>query len=207
MPSITTFLKQRTLAFASEGAVAGEALIPRPLYFGLWGLSGLAIVGDITTKVFDAPEEKRKNTAIYQTAFHIPASLVVPAVIIHQIVHGMQYSMKNHGYAKKFPPRVKALIPVSAALASILPVVPVVDHTFEFIMEPTLGKYSLSMVKKSNNFRHLNILFPLFLLGVYFSFYGLCRTKQKQQRWSSFSDSIINEINGPYIHLVSEQDS
>ena len=133
--------QQRTLAFASEGAVAGEALIPRPLYFGLWGLSGLAIVGDITTKVFDAPEEKRKNTAIYQTAFHIPASLVVPAVIIHQVVHGMQYSMKNHGYAKSFPPRVKALIPVCAALASIFPVVPVVDHTFEFIMEPTLGKY------------------------------------------------------------------
>ena len=73
--------------------------------------------------------------------FHIPASLVVPAVIIHQIVHGMQYSMKNHGYAKSFPPRVKALIPVCAALASIFPVVPVVDHTFEFIMEPTLGKY------------------------------------------------------------------
>ena len=73
--------------------------------------------------------------------FRIPASLVVPAVIIHQIVHGMQYSMKNHGYAKKFPPRVKALIPVCAALASIFPVVPVVDHTFEFIMEPTLGKY------------------------------------------------------------------
>ena len=42
--------QQRTLAFASEGAVAGEALIPRPVYYGLWGLSGLAIVGDIATK-------------------------------------------------------------------------------------------------------------------------------------------------------------
>ena len=67
--------------------------------------------------------------------------LILIIVVIHKIVHGMQYSMKNHGYAKKFPPRVKALIPVCAALASIFPVVPVVDHTFEFIMEPTLGKY------------------------------------------------------------------
>ena len=83
--------QQRTLALASEGAVAGEALIPRSLYYGLWGLSGLAIVGDITTKTYDAPEEKRVNTALYHTAFHIPASLVVPAVIIHQVVHGMYF--------------------------------------------------------------------------------------------------------------------
>ena len=89
----------------------------------------------------DAPEEKRVNTCLYHTAFHIPASLVVPAVIIHQIVHGMQHSMKNHSYAKSFPPRVKALIPVCAALASIFPVVPCVDHVAEMIMEPTLGKY------------------------------------------------------------------
>ena len=89
----------------------------------------------------DAPEEKRVNTCLYHTAFHIPASLVVPAVIIHQIVHGMQHSMKNHNYAKSFPPRVKALIPVCAALASIFPVVPCVDHVAEMIMEPTLGKY------------------------------------------------------------------
>merc|ERR1712051_942488 len=121
----------------------------------------------ITTKVFDAPEEKRKNTAIYQTAFHIPASLVVPAVIIHQIVHGMQYSMKNHGYAKSFPPRVKALIPVCAALASIFPVIPVVDHTFEFIMEPTLGKYLKFEFpehgKKSINYSHLYVLLSKFI--------------------------------------------
>ena len=49
--------------------------------------------------------------------------------------------MKNHNYAKSFPPRVKALIPVCAALASIFPVVPCVDHVAEMIMEPTLGKY------------------------------------------------------------------
>ena len=44
--------------------------------------------------------------------FCISVSLVVPVVIIHQAVHGMQHSMKNHEYAKKFPPRIKALVPV-----------------------------------------------------------------------------------------------
>ena len=84
---------------------------------------------------------KNKSRKLICSKQHIPASLVVPAVIIHQVVHGMQYSMKNHDYAKTFQPRIKALVPVWAALASIFPVIPVVDHTFEFIMEPTLRKY------------------------------------------------------------------
>jgi hypothetical protein len=57
----------------------------RFVYFGAWAVSGVAIVADITTKVVDAPEEKKVNTAVYHTAFHIPASLVVPAVIIHKV--------------------------------------------------------------------------------------------------------------------------
>ena len=42
------------------------------------------------TQVVDAPAEQKVNTALYQTAFHIPASLVLPALIIHQVVHVMQ---------------------------------------------------------------------------------------------------------------------
>jgi hypothetical protein len=57
----------------------------RFLYYGAWTVSGVAIVADITTKVVDAPKEKKVNTAVYHTAFHIPASLVIPAVIIHKV--------------------------------------------------------------------------------------------------------------------------
>ena len=42
------------------------------------------------TQVVDAPAEQKVNTALYQTAFHIPASLVLPALIIHKVVHVMQ---------------------------------------------------------------------------------------------------------------------
>ena len=60
--------------------------MPRYLYFGMWGLSGAAVTADITTKYWDADEEKKLNTAIYWATFHIPASLIIPAVIIHKVV-------------------------------------------------------------------------------------------------------------------------
>ena len=131
----------RTLAFASEGAVAGNALMPRWMYYGAWGMSGAAIAADITSRTWDAPQDKKWETAGYWTAFHVPVSLVLPAVIIHQIVHAAEHSMENHSYAKKIPVRVRPYVPVGAALLSIIPIVPTVDHLAEAIMEPTLGDY------------------------------------------------------------------
>jgi hypothetical protein len=134
--------ENRALAFASEGAVAGESLLPRLLYYGAWGLSGVAIAADVYNKQHDAPPHLQVPTAIYWTTFHIPASLVIPAVIIHRIVHSVEHVIQNPvGIAKSWPPRAKAMAPVVAALFSIIPVVPVVDHAAEAIMEPTLGAY------------------------------------------------------------------
>ena len=137
----------RPLAFASEGAVAGEALLPKAIYYSAWGLSGLAITADIYNKYDDAPTPLKFNTALYWTTFHIPASLVVPAVIIHQIVHTTETILENpKSFINKqilpnMSQRTKALLPVGAAILSIIPVVPTVDYLAESIMEPTLGTY------------------------------------------------------------------
>ena len=139
--AMRTLGANRPLAFASEGGVAAQALIPKPVYYGAWALSGAAVLGDIGTRTMDAPAGKEYQTFGYWTAFHVPASLVIPAAIIHRVVDGMEYSMANHTYAKNLPPRVKVLAPVFAALAAIVPVVPVVDHAAEAIMEPTLGAF------------------------------------------------------------------
>lgn len=134
--------ENRPLAFASEGAVAGDALLPRVIYYGAWGLSGLAISTDIYNKYNDAPEPLKTNTALYWTAFHLPASLIIPAGIIHQIVHFTEKIVQNpEGMARNLPPRAKAIAPVAAAMLSIIPVVPTVDYAAEAIMEPTLGAY------------------------------------------------------------------
>ena len=132
----------RPLAFASEGAVAGDAVLPRWAYYGAWGLSGVAVGADIYNKYDDAPAPVKNNTVLYWTAFHIPASLVIPAMIIHKVVHYAEKFVQNpKGMANKLPPRAKALTPVAAAMLSIIPVVPAVDHAAEAIMEPTLGAY------------------------------------------------------------------
>jgi hypothetical protein len=134
--------QNRPLAFASEGAVAGEPILPRLVYYGAWTLSGVAILADIYTKYDDAMETGKEHaTVLYWTCFHIPASLVVPAVIIHRVVHSVQHAVEHRDFAKTWSPRTKAFTPVVAALLSIIPVVPAVDATAEAILEPTLGKY------------------------------------------------------------------
>jgi len=74
--------ENRPLAFASKGAMAGEPLLPNAIYYGAWGLSISAIGADICNKQDDAPNDKKWNTVLCWTAFHLPASLVVPAVVI-----------------------------------------------------------------------------------------------------------------------------
>ena len=39
-------------------------------------------------------DEKQLHTAAYYTAFHIPASLVIPAVLIHKVVHYTEHAVK-----------------------------------------------------------------------------------------------------------------
>jgi hypothetical protein len=154
--AVRTIGGTRALAFASEGAVAGAKIMPPWMFYGAWSISGLAIAADITTRTWDAPPDKEKETALYWTLFHIPASLVVPAVIIHKIVHTVEHALENPPDPKKssssssfsfsslvkhIPIRFRPFIPVGAAMLSIIPVVPAVDYTAEIIMEPTLGKY------------------------------------------------------------------
>ena len=135
--------ENRALAFASEGAVAGDAIIPRWVFYGAWGLSGLAITADIYNKYDDAPVPLKTNTALYWTTFHIPASLIIPAAIIHQVVHWTEKVVQNPTgrLAHTLPPRAKAMAPVAAAMLSIIPVVPTVDYAAEALLEPTLGNY------------------------------------------------------------------
>ena len=151
--AVRTIGGTRSLAFASEGAVAGAKIMPSWMFYGAWSISGLAIAADITTRTWDAPPDKEKETALYWTVFHIPASLVVPAVIIHKIVHTVEHALENppkkssstpfsfSSLVKHIPIRYQPFIPVGAAMLSIIPVVPAVDYTAEIIMEPTLGNY------------------------------------------------------------------
>jgi len=129
------------LSILFKGGVAAQPIIPRWVYLSAWGISGVAVGADILRKTWDAPKEKQMATAGYQLAFHIPASLVIPAVIIHRIVHGAQVGVERISFLKAMPSKTKSLIPVAVALLSVIPVVPAVDFAVEAALEPTLGSY------------------------------------------------------------------
>ena len=131
----------RPLAFASEVGVAAQSLLPRPVYIGSWVLSGIAVAADAGLNIADSPPDKRMHMAALQAAFHIPASLVVPALIIHKIVHATADFVQKNARLSALPPRAKQFIPIGAAILSIIPVVPAVDHTTEYILEHTLVPY------------------------------------------------------------------
>ena len=114
--------------------------MPMPVYVLLWGASLSAIVSDIYMKQHDSAKEDSLSTILYYTSFHIPASLIIPAVIIHKIGHLMESSMPNY-FSKNLSSKVKIMLPICVTLLSIYPVVFMVDTTAEKILEPTLGKY------------------------------------------------------------------
>ena len=111
-----------------------------PVYVLLWGASLSAIISDIYMKQHDSPKEDSLSTILYYTSFHIPASLIIPAVIIHKIGHSMETSMPNC-FSKNLSSKVKIMLPICVTLLSIYPVVFMVDTTAEKILEPTIGKY------------------------------------------------------------------
>lgn len=77
--------------------------------------------------------------AALQTAFHVPASLVLPAMAIHKVVHVASDFVSKHAKLSALPQRQRALIPVAAAVLAIVPVVPLCDHGVEFALENTLA--------------------------------------------------------------------
>merc|ERR1719331_2531371 len=97
--------QSRPLAFTSEIGVAAKSQIPWGMYYGAWGLSGLALSADIANRCMNAPEDKKYQTVGYWTLFHIPASLVIPAFIIHKVVHYAERAVASPSKAVKYIPK------------------------------------------------------------------------------------------------------
>ena len=66
---LLSWWQARALAFSSEVGVAGKSQLNVNVYRATWGLSIAALVADITTKCFDAPEEKIPHTVCWTTPF------------------------------------------------------------------------------------------------------------------------------------------
>eukprot|EP01083_Nonionella_stella_P216714 778687_1 len=132
----------RPMAYASEFGESVRPFVKRQVVNSLYGVSFLYVFADVSLACYsirDKGREMRLYTALDQTIWHSMASIAMPALTIHQIVH----------YSKKYvAPRTTRLFPkygrfspIFFGLGAIPFIIHPLDHLADFIMNQTLRKY------------------------------------------------------------------
>ena len=140
---MTSFrLYGRPMAYASE---FGESFRPfvNPLFVNtMYGVSIFYVAADVGISCYNIREHGRESqlyTALDQTLWHSMASLALPAVTIHQIVHLSQHHAAPR--IAKYAPRLGRFSPILFGLGSIPFIIHPLDHIADFIMNNTLRKF------------------------------------------------------------------
>eukprot|EP01080_Neovahlkampfia_damariscottae_P009769 gene9769-2096_t len=126
----------RGVAYASE---LGESFRPvaSPLIIkGLYGVSWAYVLTDITVQSYHAHDHGKEAmfyTALDQTIFHSFASMMIPAAIIHQVVHHSAPLFLKAGLKSKFAP-------IILGLSTIPLIIHPIDHGFEWLLDQSLRK-------------------------------------------------------------------
>lgn len=136
---------QRWMAYASEGTEPFRPVASKWFVRSGYALSFLYVLSDIgvrTRLTWLETHSKQKATVVFgdTLVFHSLASLVIPAVFIHQIVHGSSKLVSKMSSITRYP-RVAGLAPTIIGLCSIPFVVGPIDHGVEFAMDKTLRQY------------------------------------------------------------------
>lgn len=137
LPALTQ--KIQATAYASEVGESFRPVVNRRMVQTLYGLSIGYVIVDIcgrTYCVHDQGVNKMFYFAIDTTIWHLSASLILPAVVVHSIV---KYSGK---LTKKLFTNKKALawIPAVVALGSVPFIIKPIDMVTDFTLDNTLRK-------------------------------------------------------------------
>ena len=128
----------RPLAYASE---VGESLrkvapfLVKPLY----GISIAYVLVDLVVKTANLENKTKKYRSVFcldLMIWHLGASLIIPAVIIHKIVHKSTKLMAK----RNFPTKVITFAPAIIALSIIPFIVHPIDHAVDWMMDGTFRK-------------------------------------------------------------------
>lgn len=127
----------RYTAYASDVGEAFRPIVPRWAVNATYGLAIAYITGDIgytAYKEAQKPEPNVPRAAAHATLFQLSASLVLPAVMIHQTVHVAGTMFKRAGRFTKWGPTVTGL-----ALIPFLPTL--LDEPCEHAIDWAFEKY------------------------------------------------------------------
>mmetsp|Transcript_21887 Transcript_21887/g.48055 ORF Transcript_21887/g.48055 Transcript_21887/m.48055 type:complete len:204 (-) Transcript_21887:1797-2408(-) len=126
------------IRYAAYSSDVGEAL--RPVLTPRWvnatyGLAVSYVLGDVTYHGY--LEQQRggdvTRAVVQATTFQLFASLLIPAVLIHQMVHAAQKGFQKLGRFTKWGPSVVGL--------ACIPLMPLIDHPIEHAVDKAFDSY------------------------------------------------------------------
>lgn len=152
LPALTA--KAKAAAYASEVGESFRPIVPRSFVNFLYFVSIGYVVMDISGRTYcvkDQGQEKMMYFALDTTLFHLMASLVFPAVVIHKIV-----SLASKGCKKLFPTFIKghAWLPALIALSSVPFIIDPIDHVTEFILDKGIRPFYIEKIAKEAHKLH-----------------------------------------------------
>lgn len=152
LPSITSKLK--AAAYASEVGESFRPVVPRSFVNFLYLVSIGYVILDISGRTYCVKDQGREKMMYFMldtTLFHLMASLVFPAVVIHKVV-----KLTQKGTKKAFPNFVKAhsWIPAFIALCSVPFIISPIDHTTEFILDKGIRPFYMDKIAEEKDKLH-----------------------------------------------------
>lgn len=152
LPALTA--KAKAAAYASEVGESFRPVVPRSLVNFLYVVSIGYVVFDIAGRTYCVKEQGKEAMRYFcfdTTLFHLMASLIFPAVVIHKIVKlstkGMKFAMPN--YLK-----LHAWIPAVIALSSVPFIIEPIDHVAEFILNKGIRPFYIDKIAKEAHKLH-----------------------------------------------------
>jgi len=134
--------KLRPMAYASEFGESFRPFVNKKMVNTMYGLSFAYVFADVGFTCYhirDRPTEVIGYTALDQSLWHGMASLAMPAITIHQIVHASQkYAVPK---LSQMMPKYGRFAPIAFGLGSIPFIIHPLDHLADFIMDNTARKY------------------------------------------------------------------
>lgn len=132
----------RYVAYSSD---VGESLRPvmKPwMVNATYGIAGVYIVGDTVYSGYGKHQAGHSQEVVVATCAHTAvfqglASLVLPAVIIHTVVHQTQHALEKPSFAKM--PRVVKWGPSVVGLV-LIPFLPLIDPPVEYVCDALFDK-------------------------------------------------------------------
>ena len=135
-------MKLRPMAYASEFGESFRPFVNPYFVNSMYGVSFLYVFADVGISCYNIRDRGRECqifTAIDQSVWHSMASLALPAVTIHQIVHlSSKYAVPR---IERFAPKYGRYSPILFGLGSIPFIIHPLDHVADFIMNRSLRKY------------------------------------------------------------------